>query len=95
MVRAFRTVGTHVEHSLNAVYLLLDRSGYGACHVAASVPGYDAITITVGGVILGNWATGSVVTVIRPASTIITASTVAKMGRFMKNDENISHSVFK
>lgn len=43
----------------------------------------------VGGVMSGYWATGNVWIVIRPANTIIIARTVAKMGRSMKNFENI------
>ena len=56
--------------------------------VFASAPGYEALTVTDGGVIDGYWATGSVLTVIRPAMSIMIAMTVAKMGRLIKNLDN-------
>lgn len=58
--------------------------------VEADAPGYMALTTTVGGVISGNCATGRVCMVSNPASTIKTASTVAKIGLFIKNLENMT-----
>ena len=46
--------------------------------------------MTVGGVISGYCEIGRLLTVMRPTSTIIIASTVANIGRSMKNLENIS-----
>ena len=60
--------------------------------VSASAPGYVAITRTVGGVMSGYWATGSVLIVSTPASSITTARTMEKIGRSMKNLENMALS---
>src|SRR6516162_2681232 len=66
----------------------------GAATVSATTwalaPGYDADTSTVGGVISGYWAIGSVNRATPPPSTITIDSTEAKIGRLMKNRENIS-----
>ena len=51
--------------------------------------GYEALTITVGGVMSGYCAIGRLLKVNAPASTIATAMTIAKIGRSMKNRENI------
>ena len=48
-----------------------------------------AETSTVGGVISGYWAIGKSHTAIPPASVMMIDSTEAKMGRWMKNCENI------
>ena len=58
--------------------------------VSALAPGYAAFTCTVGGVISGYCATGNTLKVTNPATTINKASTVAKIGRSIKNFENIS-----
>src|SRR5450631_691225 len=64
----------------------------GAATVSATTwalaPGYDADTSTVGGVISGYCATGSVASEMPPASTMTIDSTEAKIGRLMKNLEN-------
>src|SRR5262249_37975404 len=69
-------------------------SSMGAATVSATTwalaPGYDADTSTVGGVMSGYWATGSVNNAMVPASTITMDSTEAKIGRLMKNFENTS-----
>ena len=57
--------------------------------VSASAPGYEADTLTVGGVMSGNCATGSEFIVSRPAITMSMASTVANIGLSMKNFENM------
>jgi hypothetical protein len=54
-----------------------------------------ALTITVGGVISGYCAIGSVNTAIAPAITMMIANTVANMGRRMKKSENISGEKLK
>src|SRR5262245_61523441 len=51
---------------------------------SALAPGYDAETRTVGGVMCGNWPTGSNGNDTAPASVIRIARTDAKMGRAMK-----------
>ena len=53
--------------------------------VSALAPGYTADTCTVGGVISGNCATGNDSSATTPANTISKASTVAKIGLFIKN----------
>ena len=42
----------------------------------------------------GNWATGNDFMVSRPANTIMIASTVAKIGRSIKNFENIASTFY-
>ena len=49
-----------------------------------------AETSTVGGVISGYWAIGSVQTAIPPASVMMIDSTEAKIGRWMKKRENMA-----
>ena len=51
------------------------------------------MTCTVGGVISGYWATGSVKTATAPASVMTIDSTAAKIGRSMKKRENIAASL--
>src|SRR5579883_2910022 len=64
----------------------------GAATVSATTwalaPGYEADTSTVGGVISGYWATGSVNSAMLPARTMTIDRTDAKIGRWMKNREN-------
>src|SRR5438105_39546 len=64
----------------------------GAATVSATTwalaPGYDADTSTVGGVISGYCATGSVKAAMKPPSTVTMDSTEAKIGRLMKKREN-------
>src|SRR5207249_5730512 len=64
----------------------------GAATVSATTlalaPGYDAETSTVGGVMSGYWATGSVTSATLPAKTITMDRTEAKIGRLMKKREN-------
>ena len=55
--------------------------------VSALAPGYIAVTCTVGGVIEGYWSIGSTKSDTPPATRSNNDSTVAKMGRSMKNLE--------
>ena len=57
--------------------------------VCASAPLYVALTETVGGVRLGYSSIGSPLIPIKPAITMMIDITVANIGRFMKNLENI------
>jgi len=52
------------------------------------------MTLTVGGVMSGYCATGSDFMVSRPANTISIASTVANIGRSIKNFENIGPTFY-
>src|SRR2546421_4417273 len=64
----------------------------GAATVSASTcgfaPGYRAVTITVGGTMSGNWATGSWTIARAPTRTMTMDKTAAKIGRSMKKWEN-------
>src|SRR5689334_5572322 len=64
----------------------------GAATVSATTlalaPGYDADTSTVGGVISGYWAIGSVISAMPPPRVMTIDSTEAKIGRLIKNLEN-------
>src|ERR1043165_6893357 len=64
----------------------------GAATVSATTcalaPGYEADTSTVGGVISGYWATGSVNSAMPPPSTMTIDSTEAKIGLLIKKREN-------
>ena len=62
--------------------------------VCASAPGYIADTITVGGVMSGYCATGRLLYVSAPASTIATAMTIANIGRSIKNFENMMYIIY-
>src|SRR5579872_2860307 len=66
----------------------------GAATVSATTcalaPGYTAETSTVGGVISGYCAMGSVHSEMPPASVMMIDSTEAKIGRSMKNRENMN-----
>src|SRR5438270_478517 len=53
--------------------------------VCASAPTYVANTWISGGAILGNWATGRLNTVSAPTITIRMETTIATIGRLMKN----------
>ncbi len=55
----------------------------------AEAPGYTARTCTTGGAISGYCAIGSTRIAVRPASTMKSEMTTAKMGRSMKKRENI------
>src|SRR5512141_3243630 len=57
--------------------------------VSAEAPGYEAATVTVGGAISGYWAIGRILAATRPAMTMMIASTLAKIGRSMKNFDMI------
>jgi hypothetical protein len=57
--------------------------------VAASAPGYTACTFICGGVTAGYSFTGRIFIDIIPASIINTDITVANIGLFIKNFENI------
>src|SRR6476619_6995007 len=61
----------------------------GAATVSATTfelaPGYVQLTCTVGGVISGYCATGTMKTAMLPASVMMTEITAAKIGRLMKN----------
>ena len=57
--------------------------------VFESAPGYVADTVTCTGVIVGYCCTGSAVIDTRPASTMMIATTAAKIGRSMKKCENM------
>ena len=61
--------------------------------VCALAPGYTALTCTVGGVMSGYWAMGRIPSVTSPATTMSSANTVAKIGRSMKNFENIGFGI--
>src|ERR1700676_1616525 len=57
-----------------------------ACSIVrASAPLYVAVTVICGGTMSGNWAIGSARMATRPASTVMTAMTIATMGRRTKN----------
>src|SRR3954469_8350132 len=56
----------------------------------AEAPGYTARTCTTGGAISGYWAIGSTRIAARPASAMKIEMTTAKMGRSMKNLENMA-----
>src|SRR6185369_18077396 len=64
----------------------------GAATVSASTcglaPGYRAVTMIVGGTMLGNCAIGSWNTAKAPTITVTNERTVAKIGRLMKKWEN-------
>src|SRR6516165_2912026 len=60
----------------------------------ALAPGYTAETSTVGGVISGYCATGSVNSATPPASTTTMDNTEAKMGRLIKKRENTERPQF-
>ena len=60
--------------------------------VSALAPGYTAVTCTVGGVIEGYWSMGSTKSEAPPATISNSESTVANMGRSMKNFENFMTS---
>src|SRR3954453_10945117 len=64
----------------------------GAATVSATTlalaPGYWQVTETVGGVISGYWATGSLTTDTSPASVMTMEITDARMGRLMKTLES-------
>src|SRR5260221_10000016 len=62
--------------------------------VFESAPGYVADTVTCTGVIDGYCATGSCVIDTRPARQMISATTAAKIGRSMKNFENIERGSY-
>src|SRR5258707_467243 len=68
----------------------------GAATVSATVlalaPGYDADTSTVGGVMSGYCATGSVNRAMLPARVMTMLSTDAKIGRLMKKRENTGYA---
>src|SRR5262249_2829119 len=51
----------------------------------ALAPGYDAGTLTVGGVISGYWAIGNLISATRPMMMMTMEMTVAKTGRSTKN----------
>src|SRR2546422_4605957 len=57
--------------------------------VSAEAPGYTACTVTTGGAISGYCAIGRLSTAASPASTMKMDTTAAKMGRSMKNRENM------
>ena len=59
--------------------------------VLESAPGYVVVTWIWTGVMVGYWATGRTFIATSPAMTIMRATTVAKMGRSMKNLENIPY----
>src|SRR5260370_25380445 len=65
----------------------------GAATVSATTwalaPGYAAETSTVGGAISGYWAIGKVNSAMPPPKVMTMDRTEAKMGRLMKNLENI------
>jgi len=52
--------------------------------VSALAPGYDVLTVTVGGAISGYWAIGRNAAAIPPPMMVTTDSTMAKTGRSMK-----------
>src|SRR3954470_17675245 len=56
----------------------------------AEAPGYTARTCTTGGAISGYWAMGSTRIAARPASAMKIEMTTAKIGRSMKNLENMA-----
>src|SRR2546427_10611192 len=62
--------------------------------VSAEAPGYTACTVTTGGAISGYCAIGRLRIAARPAITMKTERTAAKMGRSMKRRENIVGSLF-
>ena len=62
--------------------------------VVALAPGYCASTTTVGGVIVGYCSTGRDFSETSPATTISIDRTVANIGRFMKNLDNIVLLIF-
>src|SRR6185503_9227793 len=68
-------------------------SSMGAATVFASVsalaPGYVALIVTVGGAISGYCATGRIRELMIPASAMMIAMTVAKIGRSMKKREKL------
>ena len=62
--------------------------------VSALAPGYIAVTCTVGGVIEGYWSIGNTKSDTPPATRSNSDSTVAKIGRSMKNLENLMTVLF-
>ena len=52
--------------------------------VRALAPGYEALILTVGGVMAGYWSTGSIFRPMIPTMTITMEITAEKMGRRMK-----------
>ena len=57
--------------------------------VAASAPGYCAVTVICTGLMSGYCSTGSLASETPPAIQMISDTTTAKTGRSMKNLENI------
>src|SRR5690349_18830050 len=68
-------------------------SSIGAATVFASVsalaPGYVALIVTVGGAISGYCAIGRICEAMTPASAMMIAMTLAKIGRWMKKREKL------
>ena len=62
--------------------------------VSAFAPGYTAVTCTVGGVMDGYWSMGSTKSATPPATNSNSDSTVANIGRSMKNLENFMVPLF-
>src|SRR5438874_7593823 len=57
---------------------------------SAEAPGYTAVTVTTGGAMSGYCAIGRLRIAARPASTMKTDTTVAKIGLSMKKRENMA-----
>jgi hypothetical protein len=57
---------------------------------SASAPGNTAETLTCGGTMSGNWATGRRVRATRPATVITIEMTNARRGRSMKSEDIMS-----
>ena len=57
--------------------------------VSAEAPRYETVMVATGGAIWGYCATGSTLNASRPANTMISERTDAKMGRRTKNSQDI------
>ena len=81
------------KHSVHSVDLLLDGDADGLCHRLRIGSGIYGTDLHGGGVMSGYWAMGRMPSVTSPATTMSSANTVAKIGRSMKNFENIGFGI--
>ena len=85
-----------VMYSMLSIPLIWFSSGAAteSASVLASAPGYWAETVICTGLMFGYCSTGNWVMAMPPARQIISETTIAKIGRSMKNLENIVHPLW-